>query len=141
MFSDKTRVSLALCLTPLLIAAGGPAADSPLVCSLVRAVECDGTLNCGPPINTLGAAPTFLNVDLDGKRITILAPAERRGETTEIRAIERTEDRVVLTGIEAGRGWSMIIFEEDNSMILTMTAEGSGFVVFGNCIDSEMTSP
>lgn len=47
--------------------------------------------------------PTFLNVDLDKRVVTLLGPAERRGETSQIRAIEREASYIVLTGIEAGR--------------------------------------
>lgn len=142
MFAQhRTHIKLALFLTPILIAAGAATDDEPLVCSIVRGVECDDELNCGPVMSTRGAPPTFLDVDVDARRITILAPDERRGETTQIRAIEDTEDRVIMTGIEGSRGWSMIIFKADGSMVLTMTAEGSGFVVFGQCIAREMTSP
>ena len=140
-FQHGTQIKLALFLTPMLLASGTATDDGPLVCSIVRGVECDDGLNCGPMTSTRGAVPTFLDVDLDAGRITILAPDERRGEITEIRAIERTEDRVIMTGIEASRGWSMLIFEADGSMVLTMTAEGSGFVVFGQCIAREMASP
>jgi hypothetical protein len=85
--------------------------------------------------------PTFLHVDLDKKLVTLLGPAERRGETSEIRAIVREAGHIVLTGTEAGRAWGAVIAEADGSMTLTVTLERSGFVVFGNCIAASETSP
>ena len=134
----------ALLLVPLLMAAAVPEAadmaEDQYVCSLNKAVECDSDLNCGPPAPQL-PPPTFIHVDLDEGRITLLAPAERRGETTQIRAMERDGDRVIMSGIEAGRGFSMILSETDGSATITVNFGDAAMVVFGQCIPEDEVSP
>jgi hypothetical protein len=125
---------------PLLMAAALPSDGEQYVCSLTKAVECDSNLNCGPPAPQL-PPPTFLHVDLDNNRITLLAPAERRGETTQIRAMERDGERLILNGIEAGRSWSMILSESDGSTTITVNFGDAAYVVFGQCIPEDQASP
>jgi hypothetical protein len=130
----------ALLLVTLLPAAAVPGAEDQYVCSLNKGVECDGDLNCGPPAPQL-PPPTFVHVDLDDNLITLLAPTERRGETTQIRAVERDGDRVIMTGIEAGRSWSMILSETDGSATITVNFGDAAMVVFGQCMPEGWASP
>jgi hypothetical protein len=141
MFGHRTGAkAAALLLIPLLTAAAGPDDEDRYVCSLTKAVECDGDLNCGPPAPQL-PPPTFIHVDLGDRLITLLAPAERRGETTQIRAMERDGDRLIMSGIEAGRGWSMILSETGGSASITVNFGDAAMIVFGQCIPEDQTSP
>ncbi len=70
----------------------------------------------------------------------MLAPEERRGEITPITGMERREGRVLLSGIEGDRSWSVVILA-DGSMTLTIAAEACGFVVFGQCLPADQTRP
>ena len=128
-----------LCMAPVMIAAGGPSTDGPLVCSLTRAIECASDLSCGPP-EFLRTPPSFIYVDFDAMAVTLLAPEERRGDVTRIIGMEEREDRVLLTGIEGDRSWSVMILD-DGAMSLTVAAEASGFVVFGRCLAADKTKP
>jgi len=110
------------------------------VCSVSKAIECDGDLNCGAPAPQQ-AAPTFIHLDLDEERITLLAPPERRGETTRVRAMERDGDHLVLSGIEAGRGWSLNMSESTGSMSITINFGDAAWIVFGQCIAADKASP
>ena len=118
-----------LCTMPLMMGAGPIPLDGPLVCSLVRSIECGSDLSCGDP-EFLGAPPTFLYIDLDGMAVTLLAPESRRGEVTSVGMVEHREDRVLLTGIEGGRSFSMTILD-DGTMSLTIADAASGLVGFG----------
>jgi len=140
MLANKIQAVAVLCLAPLLVSANAAQIDSPMVCSVARGVECADDLSCGDPVPQM-VPPTFLHIDLDKRVVTLLGPAERRGETTQIRAVAREAGHVVLTGIEAGRAWGVVIAEADGSMSLTVTMERSAFVVFGNCIAQKGTSP
>ncbi len=140
MFANRTRVKAVALLAPLLMATALPGNGGQYVCSLARGVECDGDLNCGPPAPQL-PPPTFIHVDLDESLITLLAPPERRGETTQIRAIERDGDRVIMSGIEAARGWSMILSEVDGGATITINFGDAAMVVFGQCIPKDQVSP
>lgn len=140
MLAHRTLMKAVALSAPLLMAAALPDNGEQYVCSLTKAVECDSGLNCGPPAPQL-PPPTFIHVDLDNDRITLLAPAERRGETTQIRAMERDGDRLILNGIEAGRSWSMILSENDGSTTITVNFGDAAYVVFGQCIPEDQASP
>ncbi len=128
-----------LCMAPLMLAAGRLPIDGPLVCALARAVECASDLSCGAP-EFLRTPASFISVDFDAMAVTLLAPEERRGEITPITGMERREGRVLLSGIEGDRSWSVVILA-DGSMTLTIAAEASGFVVFGQCLAADQTRP
>lgn len=140
MTTSRIRAAALICIAPLLVSAGAAPLDSPMICSLSRAVECADDLSCGPPVPQM-VPPTFLHIDLETRVVTLLGPAERRGETSEIRAVVREGGHIVLTGTEAGRAWGAVIAEADGSLTLTVTLERSGFVVFGNCIAASELSP
>lgn len=128
-----------LCTVLVMMAAGRLPPDGPLVCSIARAIECASDLSCGAP-EYLATPPSFVYVDLDAMAVTLLAPEERRGEVTPITGMEQREDRVLMTGIEGDRSWSMMILD-DGAMSLTVAAEESGFVVFGQCLAADQTTP
>ena len=55
--------------------------------------------------------------------------------------LPRSNDQVILTGAEAGRGWTMHISEGDLAMSLAIAEDRTAFVVFGECIREEETRP
>ncbi len=116
------------------------AQEVPLVCSVQQGLECDSELDCAAPIPDL-PPPTFIHVDVASGVITLLAPESRRGESTQIGAAAHEGGNTILSGVEAGRGWTMIINDEELAMTLTMAEDRTGFVIFGTCIRSDQTSP
>lgn len=103
---------------------------------------------CGPQLECLPASPSqdpeppgFIRVDVGSSTITILSPPSRRGETTQILGMERGGDNIVLTGIEAGRGWSMVIAISDGDMTLAATDDGVAFIGRGQCVDAGLLAP
>ncbi len=126
-------------MVPVMMAAGRLPIDGPLMCSLARAIECASDLSCGAP-EFLRTPASFIYVDFDAMAVTLLAPDERRGEVTRITGMEQREDRVLLTGIQGDRSWSVMILD-DGAMSLTVAAEASGFVVFGRCLPADKTRP
>ena len=140
MIGKNTRAKLALMVTPFLAAAGGVPDAVEFICTPEKAVECDADLDCDDPVSNV-VPPSFFRVDLDGSLITILGPAERRGETTPIDHMERDVDRVIIGGIQAGRGWSMSIPDGGGRYTLTVNLGDAGWVVFGQCIPADQLSP
>ncbi len=140
MFNNNARAQVALLLTPLLLTAGRFAETIEYVCAPARAIECDSNLECAAPI-PLVAPPTFFHVDLDERIITLLGPAERRGEVTQIDRLERGDDQVLIGGLEAGKAWSMAISEDDGQYTLTINLGDSGWIVYGQCIAADLLSP
>jgi len=137
---NRICATFAACFALALTAGVVQAQDSPLVCSVTKAVECDDKLHCGPLHESL-ITPTFLHVDAGQGAITILAPAERRGESTVIQAASQQADHYILGGMEDGKGWSMVIDRDDRSMTLTISDEYAGFVAFGHCVTEGDLSP
>jgi len=41
---------------------------------------------------------------------------------------------LILQGVENGRGWTLSIAEATGKMVLTVSGDEEGFVVFGACI-------
>jgi len=41
---------------------------------------------------------------------------------------------LILQGVENGRGWTLAITETSGKMVLTVSGNEEGFVVFGACI-------
>lgn len=140
MFGHGKLAKAVALLAPFLMAAALPSDGERYVCSLAKGVECDSDLSCGPPAPQL-PPPTFIHVDLDDSRITLLAPPERRGETTQIRAMEREGDRLIVSGIEAGRAWSMSMSETDGSATISVNFGDAAMIVFGQCIPEEQAAP
>ena len=133
------RSKIAVSLAPLLLAAAPVADDVAYVCSVVRGIECDELLDCGPP-QPDRPPPTFLHIDPDADTITLLAPEERRGEVTRIDTKVRDGDNLIMTGVEAGRAWTMILSEADGKMALTVNFGDAGYVVFGACMPADQTT-
>ncbi len=114
-----------------LLWAGGVHAGPVWICSVTRAVECldDGTVG-KPDLGGL-APPTFLRVDTNRKEITLLAPESRRGEVTVIDRVLEEKNMWVLTGVDNGRAWSMVI-SSDGHMTLSVSYDGVTWSVFGH---------
>ena len=114
-------------------AASGPFDGSAaLVCAYMQTYECNGEKKCQRGDADDVRIPDFVRIDFDKKTITAL-DEERRGETTTIRHIERTEGRIILQGVEGGRGWSLLLSEATGDTVLTVSDDQDAFVVFGEC--------
>jgi hypothetical protein len=103
-----------------------------LVCGYMQTYECNGESECKPGDADDVRIPDFVRIDFDKKTITAL-DEERRGEVTTIRHMERSEGRIILQGVEAGRGWSLLLSEATGNTVLTVSADQDAFVVFGEC--------
>ncbi len=103
-----------------------------VICAFMHAIECTSEGNCSQGDADDVSIADFIRIDFKKKRMLLL-DEERRGETTAINRIEKLEDRLILQGIEAGRGWSLSINQETGDFVFTVSGRGSGFVVFGEC--------
>jgi hypothetical protein len=124
----------ALLSIPLLVTASTLAPAAPWMCSINQGTDCDILdSDCQPP-HELANIPTFVSVDVAGDQITLLAPDHLKGTVTPILAKDSDSERVLLAGIEAGRGWTMVIVRSDGTMTLAVVGQGGGFMLFGNCV-------
>lgn len=132
------RVLLAAALSGLMC--GAAWAGPTWICSITRATACQDDGTTGEP--DLGGLerPTFIRVDADAKQVTLLGPASRRGEVSKIDTVRQEGKTWILTGVEQGRVWSIVITEEGD---MTMSATGDGVVwsVFGHAILEQDVAP
>ena len=140
MFRRIAFLNMTLLMVPLAVTASAPAAADQYVCVPAKLIECDPELDCGPPLPEL-PPPTFFHVDVDERVITVLGPAERRGETTEIRYMQRDGDRIILGGLQGDRPWSIIFPEGGGEMTLTANLGDAGWVAFGLCMAADHLAP
>ncbi len=118
------------------------AQETAALCSIGALQECGPNLQCANVSPWMDPEPpAFFRFDVETSEITILSPPSRRGETTQVLGQKRTGDHIILTGIEAGRGWSMVIAISDGDMTFSATDDGFAFVGRGKCIDADLLEP
>jgi hypothetical protein len=106
------------------------------LCSVASAVAVDEDGTVGPP--DLGARdrPTFFRVDAARKELTLLAPESRRGEVTKVEMVHECEGVRLFSGVEHGRGVSLIITDAGH-MTLSIVSDGAVWSVFGHALPDE----
>ena len=133
MINRHSLLVLAGALALALPAEADPIDGSkPLVCSTNQTHDCDveGACDNGDPDDV--RAPDLFKIDFGKKEITTL-DEDRRGEVTKAASIQKTERAIVLQGVEGNRGWTLLIGKESGDLVLTVSDEYAGFVVFGEC--------
>ena len=123
----------------LLVQTGTACAETQFLCSITESLECSEGLDCGPPELTI-APPTFFHVDLERKIITLLAPAERRGEETVIDLAKETSDGWLLAGVQSDRAWNVYLSHAGH-LTISVTMEGTIWATFGRCMPAPDAEP
>jgi hypothetical protein len=57
--------------------------------------------------------------------------------TTKIKNSERVDGRLILQGVQNGKGWNLVIIEGTGQMTLVVSDENVGFTVFGACMSPQ----
>ena len=134
-------IRVVLCAVMLIfLGAGDAPAETQSICSITESLECSEGVECGPP-DFGGVTPaTFLHLDIERKVITLLAPAERRGEETVIDVAQETAGGWILAGVESERAWNIYITDEGN-MTVSVTMDGTTWTAFGRCLPAADAKP
>ncbi len=74
--------------------------------------------------------PRLLKVNLQEKTLTNTKAGNR---TTPIDTVQRADGRVILHGVQGGRGWSAVLVEDTGDLSATVAEDGGAFVIFGAC--------
>ena len=106
------------------------------LCSLTESLAVYEDGSAGPIEMGDLEAPTFLRVNTEAKEVTLLAPDSRKGEVTVIGEAKRGDQKWVITGVEDGRAWSMVISDE-GYVTLSVTGDGATWSIFGNAMLEE----
>lgn len=105
---------------------------SPCLCAIRTVIECDSQGNCQETLPETINIPTFIKVDFENRILSGLDKEESK--TTSIKTIEKTDRYMVLQGDENHRAWTMMVNSGTGSMSASVSGEGFGFLLFGNCI-------
>jgi hypothetical protein len=112
---------------------GGAWAGQTWICSVTSGVAVDEDGTVGPPDTGDRERPTFFRLDTSTKELTLLAPKSRRGEVTKLDTVHESEGQWLLSGVERGRGLSVIVTTEGR-MSLSVVGDGVVWSVFGNAL-------
>jgi hypothetical protein len=119
----------------LLTPSGAPAADfdgsKSLICALKDDYECspDG---CERVTSESINLPQFIRLDFKDKKVSTVREGVQV-RTTPLERLDRQGGNLFLGGLEMGLAWSMVISEANGKMVLTMTGDQVGFMIFGAC--------
>jgi len=121
-----------LIFLPYQISAAEIKDSEPLICSIIKAIECglEGTCYGGTAESV--DLPQFIRVDQKKKLISTTKSSKEKKES-QIKNLEKIDDKIFIQGVENGRAWSMIIDETSGKMSATVAEERIGFIVFGAC--------
>lgn len=111
-----------------------------MLCSVQRVTECSNDEECGPPNFGARKPATFFLIDTDRKVATLLAPEERRGETTEIHSQVETPNGWLLAGVENERSWSLWL-SNNGDVTLSITMDGATWSGFGKWMPAKDVEP
>lgn len=120
-------------LATILASCAAARADQTWLCSLSSAVAVDEDGTVGAPDTGGRERPTFFRLDLAKKQLTLLAPQSRRGEVTTFDAVHESAGQWLFTGVEHGRGLSVIVTKEGR-LSLSVVGDGVVWSVFGHAL-------
>ena len=112
-------------------AAGKYDGSVPLVCAATTVSECDADGRCQRRNAEKVNFPPLFKVDVKAMKLWELG-AEKPRETA-IRNVDRANNKMILSGAEGERGWTVLVNEANGKMSATAAGDGEGFVIFGQC--------
>ena len=108
--------------------------SAPLVCAAtaVTACEAGGSCQSGPAAGV--NFPSIFKVDAKAMKLRNLhAETGPQGVESSIRNVDHANGKMILSGAEGERGWSVLIHESTGKMSAAVSGDGEGFVIFGQC--------
>jgi hypothetical protein len=117
---------------PCHVLAGDFDGSKPLLCAVTETIECtpDGECLRGEAENI--DIPPFLKINVKKRRISGTRQ-DGTVRTTEIKNVEHMDGKLILQGVQNGKGWTMVISEATGKATITASDDQLGFVVFGAC--------
>lgn len=99
-----------------------------LICAPTEVMDCVAELtDCWSGSPQQAGAPTFLRIDFAKK--TVVGPMR----TSVIKHVDKTEEQIILQGVELDMGWTVALDKETGTVAITLTDSAGAFVLFGSC--------
>lgn len=103
----------------------------PWICTPNHEIECEETGKCDTNAAESLNLPPFIKIDLVAKQMS--GVEEGIEEAAAIERVEHVDGRLVLQGVQDGRGWSMVIVEQSGDMTLSVAGDDTAWQAFGAC--------
>ena len=117
-----------LCLSAATAAAASDFDGSRiLICAPVQAFDCASGEDCAKGLPEDVGAPAFMRIDVPNK--AVIGPKR----TSPILLVDKSEDQLLLHGLELGYGWVIAVDQETGKMTATLANREGVFVLFGAC--------
>ena len=112
-------------------AAGKYDGSAPMICGALMVTECGADDKClyrrAEDVNL----PSLFRVDVKSMKVRNLEA--EKGRESPIRAVDHMNGKMLLQGADGDRGWTLVIHEDTGKMSATVSTDGEGFVIFGQC--------
>ncbi len=108
--------------------------SAPLICAATAATQCEAEGRCQSGTAAGVNFPALFKVDAPAMKLRNLqAEAGPQGTESSIRNVDHANGKMILSGAEGERGWSVLIHEATGKMSAAVSGDGEGFVIFGQC--------
>jgi|SRR5215831_14393471 len=115
-------------------AAGKFDGSAPVICGTTAVTECGADGRCQRGTATDVNFPAIFQVDAAGKKLKNLhANPGQQGTESAIRNVDHANGKMILSGAEGERGWSVLIHENTGKMSAAIAGDDEGFIIFGQC--------
>ncbi len=131
-----TRAALLAVGCSLAAGVGPLFAQSPLVCSLVHYTECNADGECGYEPDDRADSPAFVTIDMAAGIVRATEP-RFSGRSSPILNSHEEAGRIMLTGVQGGRAWSITFVEATSEMSLAISDPDAAILVFGRCFAAD----
>ena len=117
-----------------LLPATAPAApldgSAPMLCSLSSVVECSRRGDCERSTADDAQVPSFVRLDIAQRTMSTVDGTR----TSPIGAVQRTNGRLMIQGMQNERVWGAVIEERTGLMVATVGEDDGAIVISGACI-------
>ncbi len=130
--SKLKAIGLAICISivPYQLASAKYDGSVPLLCAPIQVIECGVGDDCHRGTADSMNIPQFLKIDFEEK---IIRAADESEKKAMIKSLEHVDGKLILQGMQNGRGWTLVISEDSGKMSATVSDDQVGFVLFGAC--------
>jgi hypothetical protein len=126
-------ILIGICFLAIPLVAKGSDRAPSLICAPAEIMACSETGDCRRVTPESMEFPRFFKIDFDKKIIRgILLDGEVR--TVKIEQWKSFEGKLVLHGVQKGRGWSVVLTEPEGRMTIAVSDEKEGIMIFGACV-------
>jgi hypothetical protein len=116
-------------------AAGKYDGSVPLICAAIAVTECAAEGKCQSGTAAGVNFPSLFKVDATARKLrNMQAETGQQGLESAIRNVDHANGKMILSGAEGERGWSVLIHEATGKMSAAVAGDGEGFVIFGQCV-------